>query len=78
VADHGRLALAVYDAAAEHDQALVERDPRVGEMDLAARGAADAQPVALDLALRLERLAGAATRLGDEEELQGSVPATSR
>jgi hypothetical protein len=42
-------------------------------MDLGARRPADAQPVPLDLALRLERLAGAAPRLGDEEELQGAL-----
>jgi hypothetical protein len=76
VADDGSLALAVDDAVAVDEESLVERDARIGQVDLAARRASDAQPVALDLALRLQRLACAAPRLGDEEQLQ-SAP-TSR
>jgi hypothetical protein len=77
VADDRRVALAVLDAVAQRNEALVERDARVGQVDLAARRAPDAQPVSLDLALRLQGLAAAAARLGDQEELQGAVP-TSR
>src|SRR5262249_3843245 len=74
--DERCVALAVDDAVAQRDEAPVERDARVGRVDLAARRAADAQPVALDLTLRLQRLAAAAARLGDDEQLQGA--ATSR
>src|SRR4029077_1727185 len=73
--DHARgVALAVDEAVAERDEAWVERDPRVGQVDLAACRAADAQPVTLDLALRLQRLAGAAPRLGAEEPLYSASP----
>jgi len=71
VADDRRVAFAVDEAVAENDQALVERDPRIGQVDLAARRPADPQKVSLDFALRLEGLARAASRLGDDEELQG-------